>query len=61
MHQGQAGNALAYGKDKWIPLSQSQVQATDVTYAAFTTIVLPGAAIDNTVCIHPNAERSASK
>jgi hypothetical protein len=42
-------------------LSQSQVQATDVTYAAFTTIVLPGAAIDNTVCIHPNAERSASK
>ncbi len=42
-------------------LSQIQVQATAVTYTASTTITMPGAAIDTTVCIHPKAERSASK
>ena len=38
-------------------LSQSQVQATGVTYTASTTITMPGAAIDTMVCMHPDAER----
>ena len=41
-------------------LSQSQVQATGVTYTASTTIIMPGAAIDTTVRTHPSAEKSAS-
>ncbi len=42
-------------------LSQSQVQATGVTYTASTTITMPGAAIATTVCTHPGAEKSLSK